>query len=531
MYQRLRFTPAANRAIQAAAEQVDSAALGVEGPALLLGLLSQDECRAALLLQAAGISLESVRASWPELPRAPRNDERATPQLGPDLREGLLAAAEHLQQFSATDDFATEHLLLALLLSRDEAAQFLRKAGLSAAGIAAELQQPDNGDPLPLEEAAACAAATERDAPLTEARDPPPTDPAPERAPREGNTGLWRLLDAAANRAREALRVLEDDARFLRNDEPLVAELKHLRHELAALVRRWPAEDLIRARDVAGDVGTQLTTDAEQTRHDAASVALAAAKRLQEALRSLEEFSKLIDPPAAAAFKQLRYRSYALEQRSLSVSCPQAALDRARLYVLLDGRATEEAFSQLAQALVQAGVDVIQLRDKRLGDRELLARGRILRELTVNTPTTFIFNDRADLARTVQADGVHVGQEELPVAAARSLLPAGAWVGVSTHSLAQASQAARDGADYIGVGPTFPSQTKSFAEFTGLELLRAAAQESLPPAFAIGGITLENLDTVLATGIRRVAVSSAIVAAADPSAAAAAFRRRLDRLT
>src|SRR5262249_54437219 len=162
-------------------------------------------------------------------------------------------------------------------------------------------------------------------------------------------------------------------------------------------------------------------------------------------------------------------------------------------------------------------VDVLQFRDKQLGDRELLQRARQLRELTASSRTLFIMNDRPDLAALSRADGVHLGQEELSVKDARSIVGPDALIGVSPHSLVQARQAVLDGASYIGVGPTFPSQTKRFEEFPGLDLLRQIAAEIRRPAFAIGGISLENLPSVLATGIGRVAVSSAVVDSASPA--------------
>ena len=179
------------------------------------------------------------------------------------------------------------------------------------------------------------------------------------------------------------------------------------------------------------------------------------------------------------------------------------------------------------RTLVDGGVDVLQLRDKQLDDRTLVARGRLLRELTRGTATTFIMNDRPDLALLTDADGVHVGQEELTVHDARRIVGPDRLVGVSTHSLEQARQAVLDGADYLGVGPTFPSTTKSFAEFPGIEFVQAVAAEIRLPAFAIGGITLENVGDVARTGLRRVAVSGAIASAQDPVAAIQSLRRLL----
>lgn len=326
-----------------------------------------------------------------------------------------------------------------------------------------------------------------------------------------------RALDAAANRAREGLRVVEDYVRFVLDDQHLTGLCKQLRHDMTAALGRVSVEHRLAARETQADVGTVLTTAAEQSRADAAGVLLANFARLQESLRSLEEFGKLLDAGLAAVFKQLRYRTYTLQRAVQITSGSIERLAEARLYVLIDGRTLTEEFERLARGLIDAGVGVIQLRDKQLGDRELLRRARLLGNLTQGTATLFVINDRPDLAVLAGADGVHVGQDDLSVKDARSIVGPEALVGVSTHSIEQARQAVLDGANYIGVGPTFPSGTKHFEQFPGVELLRRVAAEIRLPAFAIGGIGPENLPEVLATGFERIAVSGAVTAAADPA--------------
>lgn len=342
-------------------------------------------------------------------------------------------------------------------------------------------------------------------------------------------------MDAAANRAGEGLRVVEDYARFVLDDRHLVQQLKAMRHELAAAVGHFPKAWLLAARDTPGDVGTTVSTPAERVRVDLAAVVTANFKRAAEALRSLEEFAKLVDPAVALEFERLRYRGYTLAKALGTTELNRARLSDARLYVLIDGGKqpdldeadTALRFETLATALVAAGVDVLQLRDKRLSDVTLLDRARRLRAITRDTRTLVIVNDRPDISAASGADGVHVGQDELSVADVRAIVGPQALVGVSTHSLEQAEAAVLAGADYLGVGPTFPSATKQFADFPGLAFLREVAGRISLPAFAIGGVTLDNLDEVLATGVRRVAVRDAIVSAADPAAAARAFRERL----
>ncbi len=188
-----------------------------------------------------------------------------------------------------------------------------------------------------------------------------------------------------------------------------------------------PTSDRQAARDTRGDVGTDISLCSEQSRSDTAAVAQASLKRVQQALRSLEEFSKTVAPAAAGPLEQLRYRSYTLERTVGITSDALARLADVKLYVLVDASPSVEAFRRLAESLVAAEVGAIQLREKRLPDRLLLERARMLAELTRESQTLFIMNDRPDLAVLCGADGVHVGQEELTVKDARRILGPRDW--------------------------------------------------------------------------------------------------------
>jgi len=350
--------------------------------------------------------------------------------------------------------------------------------------------------------------------------------------PLSENADVLRIIDAESNRATEGLRVVEDYVRFILNDRHLTALAKQLRHELTAALKPFSTIDRLAARQSDTDVGAMLATPAGSERSQPADVAAASFKRIQQALRSLEEYSKIAlhlplplgegrgEGDVAASLEQLRFRAYTLERAVGITADSLVRLANARLYVLLDGRASEDEFAALAQSLVSAGVHILQLRDKQLADRQLLSRARRLREITHGTSTLFIMNDRPDLAVLSQADGVHVGQDELTVADARAILGSKPLIGVSTHSIEQVRQAVINGASYIGVGPTFPSATKQFNAFTGLNLIRQIADEIALPAFAIGGITRDNLPQVQSAGLNRIAVTAAITESADPSHAA-----------
>lgn len=325
-----------------------------------------------------------------------------------------------------------------------------------------------------------------------------------------------RILDANANRVTEGLRVLEEYVRFRLDDAHLSRLCKELRHETAAAIRRIAGPERLAARDTLRDVGTQIATAGEYVREHFADVLAANAQRVEQSLRCLEEYGKVLAPRLAEEFESLRYRAYTLTRAIAITGDSSERLVQACLYVLVDGTSSPKAFESLIQSLITAGVPVIQLRDKRLSDRVLLERARLLRALTRHTKTLFIMNDRPDLAALADADGVHVGQDELTVKDARTLIGPQRLVGVSTHSLDQARRAVLDGANYIGCGPTFPSGTKPFASFPGIPLLQQVSQEISLPAFAIGGISRDNITQVLAAGFRRIAVSGAVVQAADP---------------
>ena len=342
-------------------------------------------------------------------------------------------------------------------------------------------------------------------------------NPIDRGLPPRMDISLWRTLDAASNRASEGLRVIEDFVRYGQNDRFLTEQLKTLRHELDSTLQKFERLAAIQSRDTFGDVGTAIQGKLEQSRAGWQDLLTANFKRLQQALRSLEEHAKLIDLTAAASLEKARYLSYSLEKMVMTTVSAVAQFPQPSIYVLIDGRANLTEFDRLVGQLVEAEVDVIQLRDKSLDDRTLIARGETLRKRTADTQTRMIFNDRADLAKVTGADGVHVGQEELTVGQARSVLGAGKLVGVSTHSLDQARQAVRDGADYIGIGPTFPSKTKSFEQFPGLDLIREVSEEISLPGFAIGGIDPGNARQVAETGCRRIAVSGCVAGAESPS--------------
>ncbi|MCD4699588.1 MAG: thiamine phosphate synthase [Phycisphaerae bacterium] len=339
---------------------------------------------------------------------------------------------------------------------------------------------------------------------------------------------IYRILDANFNRAREALRVIEDFARFVLDDAGLSASAKDMRSRLRQSMGHFPADAMLAARDTPGDVGTTITSATETDRPDAASVATAACKRLTESLRTLEEYAKVANPASAGEFESMRYAAYTLEQRLALRLAGSERFNAVRLYVLLTSHLCKSDPIVTAQAAITGGADCIQVREKEMPDRKLLAHARCLREITQASGVLLIINDRPDIAAIVGADGVHLGQDDMPVVEARrSLGEGGAIVGVSTHNISQARAAAADGADYIGVGPMFPTTTKDAGPIAGVGYLKQVVTDISLPHVAIGGITVGNVGELVTAGACRVAVCSAVIAAADPAAAAAEIKEQL----
>ena len=202
-------------------------------------------------------------------------------------------------------------------------------------------------------------------------------------------------------------------------------------------------------------------------------------------------------------------------------------LSEARLYFVTD---LFEGVDRVVREALAGGVDMVQLRDKRASDEQLLAGAARLRALCDEQGALLWLNDRPDLALAAGADGVHVGQDDQPVAAVRAAVGRELLIGLSTHSPEQLEAALASGADQLSVGPVWETPTKQGRAAAGLEYVRhAAGRAGARPWFAIGGIDTANVHEVVAAGAERIVVVRAIRDAEDPRAAAAALRAALDR--
>jgi thiamine-phosphate pyrophosphorylase len=341
-------------------------------------------------------------------------------------------------------------------------------------------------------------------------------------------TNLKRITDANLNRAAEAARILEEIARFLLDDEQLSEKFKYFRHNINN-VQEQDYSAYLKARDTENDVGTEIKNKTE--RKNIENIFKANIKRLQQALRVLGEYS-VDNSENASCFEKMRYESYTLEKimwNKLKEKYNQLKIADKKLYLVTnsDKFESEDAFLDAVASALQGGVDIVQLREKHKNAHQVLELGRKLKLLCEEFGATFIVNDRIDIAAILQADGVHLGQDDLDVKSAREILGDNCIVGISTHQPSDAIKAMEDGADYIGVGPVFATPTKEGRIPVGLDYVKWASENVDIPFFAIGGIDEENVLQVVEAGARKVAVVRAIINAEEPNKAAQKFLEKL----
>ena len=336
-------------------------------------------------------------------------------------------------------------------------------------------------------------------------------------SPESISSQILRIIDANLNRIGEGLRLLEDLARLVLNDAALTQQLKAMRHEILESDLAFQ-QQLLQYRNSEGDVGITIEAPGEERQRELPITVVANSRRVQESLRTLEELAKIpgirLD---SEKFKQARFQLYTIEQTLLSNLLRKDKIKHLYgLYVIVDTQALKgRSPIEAARQAIRGGVKTIQLRDKLTNKKELLPIAQQIRSLCAEYHVLFIVNDYLDLALATDADGLHLGQEDLPIPVARKLLPIDKILGCSTTSVEQALTAQSEGADYIAVGAIYPTPSKEAVEVIGMERLRQIRQAITLPLVAIGGITKNNAAEVVAAGADSVAVISAILQAED----------------
>jgi thiamine-phosphate pyrophosphorylase len=341
---------------------------------------------------------------------------------------------------------------------------------------------------------------------------------------------VYRIIDANFNRAREAIRVMEEFCRFALNSMALTERAKQLRHELSASVGQLDAGWLIASRDTLGDVGVGQTVDEQLARGNLAGCFTAGCRRLTEALRALAEVIRIQNEPLAATIEKLRYAAYTLEKDVVLFSNASEKFKRVGLYVVITSNLPAEVIS-LAHKCAAGGADCIQLRAKAVEDDKLFATAVEFVRICKDAGLVSVINDRADVAVAAGADGLHLGQNDLPVEQARKLQLAPLVIGKSTHSLEQLRATCDEHPTYVGLGPVFATATKPTAQPVGLDYVRQATEVLADTGIghvAIGGITLDNVEQVLSAGAASIAVCAAVTKARDPAGACRALKEKME---
>lgn len=562
-------TPSCKRILQRFSVWTSGRGDELPAPRHLVAALLAEESLGAQVLTESGITLPGVLLEtdedWPSSgtafvlsPTLPDAEFIPPPDFsGPVLASAwcqpvLERAFAIARRTHGVIEVSSEHLLQAMVEIDGPVRDVLVSLGVDTAVLHKRLQGHDLPDRSPPAMIVDFELNPDASSPSLPSQSPPDTVSESE-AQRVGQPGLsarpagdvaspvLTIVDANLNRAREGLRVLEDFARFVRRDGDVTRALKQLRHSLVTCERELKHEvsDPAVYRNTAADVGTDITTTGEACRRSVADIVVANARRIQESLRSLEEFGKLLSPLFAGKIKQIRYDSYELERR-LTIEVAgvsqrfadmrnqrRTRLQSAQLYVLVSEANCCLHWRDVVEKSLMGGADVVQLREKSLSREEIVRRGKWIAAACDSHDALFILNDRCEFAFDACADGVHIGQEDTSVAAARRILDVSMLVGVSTHSKSQLLHACSQDVDYLGVGPVFPSDTKMFESFPGISYVAQAAEYADRPWFAIGGIEDANIDDVRQSGAERVAVSSAVIAAADPEQAARQLKQML----
>ncbi len=330
-----------------------------------------------------------------------------------------------------------------------------------------------------------------------------------------------RIIDANLNRIGESLRLLEDTARLLLNDAALTEQLKAMRHELSPRTLSTK-EQLLRARDSKGDIGMDIEVSQQDKKRELSATVIANARRVQESLRVIEELAKIPDIGLKSdSFKTARFSLYSIEKALLSAVLRKDKRERiTSLYAIIDTQYLDNRrHDEVAAQILDGGARIIQLRDKHLPKKELLPIAEQLKGLCGKYNALFVVNDYLDIAMASNADGLHVGQDYLPLKAARKLLPIDKIIGCSVENVSQAVTAEADGADYIAAGAIFPTESREDTQAFGIDILKDIKKKISLPLVAIGGINLNNMEEVLAAGADSIALISAIMQADSPEEA------------
>jgi len=329
--------------------------------------------------------------------------------------------------------------------------------------------------------------------------------------------GVLRILDVNVNRSCEGLRVLEDVVRFKFDNKDITSKLKKLRHRIR---NAFPSlhKLILSERNAKDDVGRFPSAD-EDAREDLFVVVSRNLRRVEESLRSLEEVSKVFSSSKAHLMKRLRFSLYSIEKDIQALMFPKQGLKKNGIYLVLPDIGSRELL-RMVRAVDRTPLSAIQLRSKSLSAKEQISVGKKIRKIAEKNGIPFIVNDRVDIALAVEANGIHIGQDDIPLNVARKLIGSNFIIGVSTNNITEAKEAEKQGADYVAFGSIYETASKKNVIVQGIKKLKQLRRQINIPIVAIGGINDKNIECVSAAGADYAAVISYISRAKHPAAAA-----------
>ena len=323
---------------------------------------------------------------------------------------------------------------------------------------------------------------------------------------------ISQIIDANLDRAREGLRVLEDWARFGLNKEDFVIRIKNFRQILG----KNHLEIYKTSRNHTEDQCKGLSHKEQINRNAPDKIISSNSARVQEALRVIEEFSRWHNLELSQIASKIRYEIYTLEVELLYLTERkklEEIIQKNDLYTITDKK---ENLLEIIENILQGGVKIIQHRFKEGKDKDHLKEAIEISRLCKRYNALFIVNDRIDIAMASNADGIHLGQDDLDIRTARKLIGQSKLIGISARNSIDIDKAIKDGCDYIGIGPVFKTSTKKDKEPLGIDKIKAITQKINIPWFAIGGINKNNILYLKSRGIKKFALVSGIIDSEDP---------------
>ena len=322
----------------------------------------------------------------------------------------------------------------------------------------------------------------------------------------------YQIIDANLDRAREGLRVLEDWARFGLGENDFVVKIKNFRQILG----KNHLEIYKQSRNFIEDECKGLTHQEQIKRNAPEQIISSNAGRVQEALRVIEEFSKQHNNELSKIASKIRYEIYTLEIELLRLSKykkSEEILKENDLYVITDQK---ENLLEIIEEILNAGVRIIQHRFKTGTDKDHLQEAIQIKNLCERYNSLFIINDRVDIALASNADGIHLGQDDLDLKTARKLLGYSKIIGISANNKIDISNALKEGCNYIGIGPVFKTATKKDKKPLGIENIKTLTKDLNIPWFAIGGIKSKNIPYLKRNGFKKIALVSQLMNSENP---------------